>query len=326
VITVGEPIDMSQIPLPPSSSSSHVSRVVLPRAQLPPVGQCLVSQVGTDGFGHQLEGKFSFILFAELHQDKMAFVYLPFTTVDHSDLHGDVINDFVALHKVLPTLADLEKQRGRQMKIQQMQDYSFADQIIKGTFKCEADTIYHSDNLWAYVYSDFFREKLNALLVSGSPTLTRIRTAFAHAPNKPSLNFKPHRPNVVIHMRRGDAVERGTPNIYFNKGIEFYQHYFKQVAGWVEPPFFTIETDDRNWDYIGTLIQTYGADNIALGTDDQQFMSAFNRMVTADGLVTAKSGFSRSAVWMRFPSSVPIVAESSGDYYSKFSQFVYMIN
>jgi hypothetical protein len=288
-------------------------------------GKCLVSQIGYDGFGHQMNGKLSMIALVGRYPEVFTYVNHRFDGVDHSPKHGHELDEFVGLEGIFAEVEDVQAKFGR-VEWLSSNLLDLVPKMLDGSFSCQNGTIYHTDNAWAFTWGNSGALQEMNIFVERSATMYKVRRAY-RASAKPPLGFVPARPNVVMHSRLGDAAAtRGLPDSYFDEAIAFYRNYFRS-RGDINEPLFIIETDDRNWPYIETAKGRHGANNIMLGSDGSaDFLTAFHRMVMADGFVASFSSFSIAAAVMRdqnVPMIIPDVSNSKM-YYGMRDSFVYI--
>jgi hypothetical protein len=269
--------------------------------------RCLISQTGADGFGHQLLGKLSFGLFQEMGSTA-TYVHVPMYHFDHVVLDPAHVDQFLNMKAVFPEASDFPIKK--RVNVNHLMP-GFFYPLLKGTAHCDPDTLYMADNTWDVTFKDHNYRGLVDGIVRYSKTFRALREAY-HSTPKPDLNFKIGRPNIVMHIRRGDALARSFPEAFYNKALDFYANYFGEV------PYLIIATDDPGWTYTQDLLASLG-ENATLASP--HILGAFHQMVMADGLIVAESSFSTAAVFYRNLTN-PIVG--CQDYTAPISAYVYI--
>jgi hypothetical protein len=271
-------------------------------------GRCLITQQGKDGFGHQLRGRLSMMIGAEMEKDLVLYVHTPFTKFEHMRFRdaGMRAEAFMNYSGLFLSFNDYQRLfPGYRMEWRYYQDVGrIARKIRSGQINCNApNVIYGGDNTWGYIYSTERRQALLDIM-ERSPLLSAIRERYFSSP-KPSLDSRPGRTTVVMHIRRGDATKRfSLSEDYYNRSLVFFEQYFANK----DPIYLVIVTDDPKWDYVKRLVQQRGAQDVSVPTDGEDAMIVFHRMVMADGLICSPSSLDQAAVFFRTWSQTPIVA------------------
>jgi hypothetical protein len=286
---------------------------------------CFVAQGGfvTDGLGHQLHGRLSWIVAQELFKEKLVYVHLPLAMLEHSKLSVNMVEQFFNMRSLFPNRSQVENELGKEMRIRNDWEERFAFLDAVKTNGCDAAELWILDNAWETIWSNQYIRDVETI-IQRSPIFHKLRSAYWSSP-KPPLGFMENRPNVVIHIRRGDASDR-LPNAgqYYLEAAQYYQDYFEAVSS-LAKPYFTVETDDKSWPQLFELKKKVGGDHFRVGNDDEMdVLSAFHRMVAADGFVAAYSSLSNAAVFYR-KFDVPIVAPAvtKRNYINYFPMSVY---
>ena len=266
-----------------------------------PAAPCLISQVGTDGFGHQYEGKLSCIILAQI-SPLFALLHTKFYKFEHVLLDPVVTEKFTNVGQGILREEDLEggpyirRWIGGSQLLEE-----FTVKISSKQFQCEQNVIYEIDNCWSLVYKNLsFINEIN------HPSVTpNIRTRYMSTP-KPNTSFFSHRRNVVVHIRRGDGIISDVD--YFNRAIEYYNASLKTRHG--VPPFFWIESDEPNWPPILNWTTTYPFQFIYPHAD---LFTTFHRMVLADGFIMSDSSLSHAACYISSASQFIMDVKDSHD-------------
>jgi len=253
----------------------------------------------------------SIIVLAEILKEQgLLYVHFGIQGSPHTRESPATYNKLLNIDKLFVRYDDLVKFTNRSIPLQPVDLHRLVRAVKENnTSLCHDGVIYTADNAWSLVYEPNAYLADYRFFISHSPIMHKMRKAFYASPIQPQLDFVPGRRNVVIHIRRGDAVNdgKGLDVNYFVKAAQYYMNYFRAM-GDREPPLFMIETDDPKWPEIDILKAQVGAANFVIGRDYGDGIStAFSRMVKADGLVTSYSSFSRAAAQFR-DLRVPIVA------------------
>jgi hypothetical protein len=133
--------------------------------------------------------------------------------------------------------------------------------------------------------------------------IKQVRKLYFATP-KPETGFEKKgnrgRPNVVIHVRRGDAGGRILPEIYYERAIKFYREALPN-------PLFWFESDEPNWSFFVKMREQSPLD-FRMPNASESHLTVFHRMVMADGLVCSYSGFSLAPAMLSL--AAPIVITS----------------
>ena len=273
---------------------------------------CFIAQMGSDGFGHQTEGKLTMIILAEMLKPNFKYVHIPYEKFEHTNVSGAEAEQFVGFGKIFAN----ESAAGviKRKPIESVPH--FVENVKLGNYMCDPQTVYWGDWAFYYIYNEQFNREVDNI-IQRSATFHKIREAYLASPKLP-LGFVHDRPNVVLHIRRGDAVRRSYPGKYFIKGMEFYETYFAELGR--PRPYFIVETDDPNWRSLKKLKSRF---NVTISENISDFRPAFHRMVMADGFIISSSSLSRAAAMLR-DFRYPIVARYSRKYLDVLNSYVYM--
>jgi len=119
------------------------------------VPKCMLSQHGTDGFGHQLFAKISCMAVAE--DLGMKYVHTPFDMMEHNE-SGSSYNDYMGMDKVYPNLESIpnavEITRAPTPFIGDCESSSFFKRLARGQQQCAHDgvSVYTGDNCWDHFF------------------------------------------------------------------------------------------------------------------------------------------------------------------------------
>ena len=304
-MTETEPIEPSECKaIAPSFTSERIPSVL--------ENKCLVSHTGRDGFGHQLLGKLSWIIFAEIHKTKFIYVHIPFATYEHSNVSTLLTDEFINFEGLFPTERDFE-QRGHVLK-RKMMETNDELKLLNGT--CDNRTLYWSDGTYNTIFKTAANYDRVRAIIEHSPIFHRIRRAYHSSPKPPLEFFCSNRPNVVIHVRGGDAQWRPgaftkgrSALAFYTKGVDFYNEYFLARDGLL--PFYVIESDIPTTPIIHDLLETFKGNIVLSSADENNFFGSFHRMVMADGFILVSSSFSAAVALYRKPD-VPMVGPPNG--------------
>jgi hypothetical protein len=165
--------------------------------------KCLLTQFGTDGFGHQFEGKLSCILLSYLMPERFAYLHTHSRRFTHSTVSVEDLNDFTNLAAGDYPMADkaikkIDKglREGPLLRAQELNQW-IRNATDQPTNHCGKDVVYVVDNCWAVTY----REPQASMIVK--PEYRDKIRAIYFGSTKPDTGFDRSRPNVVIHIRRG---------------------------------------------------------------------------------------------------------------------------
>lgn len=253
-----------------------------------PQGECLITQQGKDGLGHQYEGKLSCVVLGKL-STKFVIFHTPFSAFEHAKLSAEQVETFTNIRYGILTHAELKD------------NSKFHNKFIGGSPElnkwvkifesksCDYHTIYALDNCWDFLYKPPIVDRVDEILNSST-----LRDNYLLTP-KPMTGFDLNRTNVVIHIRRGDAGGRMGGFDYFVEGMMYYNATLDPA------PLFWIETDESDWKGLLGFEKIFPG-NIRFpstaSTDGQSVLTTFHRFVMADGLVASYSSFSFAAAYL----------------------------
>ena len=160
--------------------------------------KCLISQYSSDGFGHQIEGKFSCLLVQYLIPN-FTYVHIPFEKMQHTphlvaqaEIFGGIGN------RMIPSIKHPEFSRYYRKRVND----SWLGDAALNPGKCESEVIYVLDNCWKIIYNPPLVYKLN----ESTDFLRRIYFSTPKTDYNPKFNTS--RINIAVHIRRGDARAR----------------------------------------------------------------------------------------------------------------------
>lgn len=163
---------------------------------------CYITQVGFDGFGHQYEGKLSCILLSMINPQTFRYLHTPFTMFQHTSIDPSEVNTFTNLENgFYQMVADARTLHGRAFEQSKaMASHALGswleDYVYSNKQECSPDTIYSLDNCFGTVYDEPYVSHID------SKKMSELRRVYDATP-KHSTGFHNVRPNVVIHVRRG---------------------------------------------------------------------------------------------------------------------------
>ena len=177
--------------------------------------ECLVTAVGKDGFGHQLEGKMSCII-ADLLHPRISYIHIPFHRMEHVKNSVDFelkAEKFANLAWGSHNITDLDFD----YRTITMTNPTWIHGVVLKKNGCKVDVLYVLDNCWDTIY----RSPLVRHIDRGRHSL---REKYFSSP-KPETGFNTSRKNVVVHIRRGDAESRILPIRSFLIFMHYVLHY-----------------------------------------------------------------------------------------------------
>lgn len=277
---------------------------------------CKITQYGTNGFGHQLDGKLSFMVLGLLFPDRFAYVHQPFENfTDVKDIGKYIDHRMGFTNKIFTQIQP-------EWRLEHVEDMTeFVENT--GNVSCREDTVYWSDNAWGTVYHNTtLKREINGILYSSDFLNIVFAYHALYLPHETSADIWGSFPpsilkwvaeenllgvkHVVVHIHRGDAMWRSMTEEYFNAGIEFYKAFFRNYY-----VVYHIETDDPEWEYVAkTLPERLGRSNMEVNGPSKSgfgLRSLFRRMVVADGLIASDGPLDRVASMYRLNSN-PVVA------------------
>ena len=167
--------------------------------------QCSVTQWGKDGFGHQYEAKLSCMVLATLMPTRFKYIHTPFERFEHISTTPRILNEYVNLEKeTYVQIADAVGSRGMKRSSKLLESEILAKWIHLAAYNekgvCDEKVVYVIDNCWDIVYSAAYASRTTELINRGAFRRTFLSTL------KPETGFDLSRPNVVIHIRRGEYI------------------------------------------------------------------------------------------------------------------------
>jgi len=252
-----------------------------------PNRECLLTQHGKDGFGHQLEGKMSCRLLGVL-APRFAYLHTPFVQFEHGHLDSKVVEEFTNAGADLLQWAHLKD--SKKYKIESLNDKALAawwKRILSGG-KCESDVIYSLDNCWDVLYRPPY-----VTMMGNATQIDLFRSSYLSTP-KPATGFESGKINIVVHIRRFDGYDDSAS--YFERGIKYLNDTHTSSSSSL--PIFWIESDDPSWPFIVDLKKNHPTQVREPSASDSIFVS-FHRFVMADGFIMSHSSLSFAASYFR---------------------------
>jgi hypothetical protein len=165
--------------------------------------QCSVTQWGKDGFGHQYEAKLSCMVLATLMPTRFRYIHTPFERFEHISTTPRILNEYANLEKErFVQIADALGSLGMKRSSKLLESEVLAKWIHLAAYNekgvCDEKIVYVIDNCWDIVYSATYASQTTELINRGA-----FRRTFLSTP-KPETGFDLSRPNIVIHIRRGE--------------------------------------------------------------------------------------------------------------------------
>jgi len=248
---------------------------------------CLISQYGVDGFGHQLEGKLSCMIAAEINPN-FTYIHRPFKSMEHGTHSGEAerfsgngtgfirheeLNFNFTFQEKTPPVFIL------QAAVNQSKD-----------IRCNDTTIYTTDNCWEYIYVPPAVFQLENLTIRN-----KLRYMYYSTP-KPNTGFDPSKKNIAVHVRFR-AKDRLLSLQYYKRGFSFYRDMYHD-------PVFWILADDPNWHGHEALKASMPKGHVHVPSKDSSLFTDFHRMVAADGLIMSHSSLSSAAALLSNASRI----------------------
>jgi len=272
---------------------------------------CSVTQNGSDGFGHQLEGKLSVMLLAELFPERFEYIHVPFKGFQHITLTGEYVEQYMGFKDLfLEPHPDWDYEYPSTLK----------PYIVNYSEPCDPYVIYSVDNAWvATLYNLTLKPRINNILMN-STLFQGLRHAyfndFVKRSNPVNTKFRSGTKNVVVHIRRGDGMWRAMTTEYYDAAIDYYETLYGNST------YFLIESDDIEWDYIQkTLPERLGPENVHIGNENSVLLT-FHRMMLADGLVASDSSLDRAAIMYRSNQNPVVVPDNP--YFQMLDSYVHV--
>eukprot|EP01041_Mallomonas_annulata_P010310 gene10310-21512_t len=244
---------------------------------------CLITQEGKDGLGHQLEGKLSCLLLADL-LPKLKYYHTPFKQFEHISVTPHVVEQFFNLGHGTPVNSG---QSARCIKGKDADH--FLNNINRGIERCTNEQGVQSvDNCWDVVY-----KQPHASKIIDSNARKKMHQNYLLT-SKPSTGFPSDRKNVFVHIRRGDSLNRALPFVYIKTAMEYLNVSLSN-------PIFWIDSDSPHWQGILELKWLYPNQVKLIFELDTNLKSStsildtFHRMVMADSIIMSYSSLSISA-------------------------------
>ena len=269
--------------------------------------QCLVTQSGIDGFGHQVFGKLSCLLLATLNPKEAFYIHTPFTNFQHlQQLDNNKIVDlenFINIQSSSVSYQDFVSDHGEevQVKILPPEKNWLPDGVVD---YCLPNTLYVVDNCFSVLfYTHSLVQELNKI-----STINFLR-GFYFRTQKPTTGFKSSEINIAMHVRGGDAGDRIRPLYYYQRGLEIYIGIFesslKPMTVWV------LHNDYRGLEYTNKLRVLFPQISF-IAPSSNAFVDSiildFHRMVEANGVISSISSLSWAAIMFNVNS--PIIVSS----------------
>lgn len=254
--------------------------------------RCAIGQTSRDGLGHQLDGRFNLMLLEMLYPETFVYVHLPFAGFEHSaELNVSDVDAFFGFRNAFPTLDDVNRVWGNvaltpKLRVGELDN--LRRKLKSNATACSEDVVYQFDGVPMKTLYTLRNVEKASFNIWESATFKSIRKAY-HSTVKPETGFSLNRPNIVVHIRRGDAeLERQARFEYLLKAMRYYSKFFGQRR-----PLFFIETDTPKWQKIVNLKKEFDYENIYLDEEaNNDVRRSLHRMVQADGIVMSHSSLS----------------------------------
>jgi hypothetical protein len=293
-----------------------------PKSSAPP---CLITQSGSDGFGHQLEGKLSCALLSSIWSARFKYLHTPFRSIEHDSSGGNSlealkIEEFVNIGGSFDQINNVTAGVDQSPILRWLELEQFVSSVRQFDLPptvCKANYVYVVDNCWGLTYAQpvlplLDRERL------------KMRAAYLQTP-KPETGFDADKKNVVVHMRAGDSKKQHRFNDadeakYFQAGVQYYINRFNTTD-----VVFWIESDSPTWDVIGKIDQfikssTSSRASTRLPDPKTPLLTLFHRMVMADGIVMSPSSLSNAAALLSAAESLVITSGEHGAHTNWMNQ------
>eukprot|EP01041_Mallomonas_annulata_P004520 gene4520-8977_t len=251
---------------------------------------CLISQFGKDGFGHQLEGKLSCII-TDWFSKRMSYVHIPFGSMEHG-----TIGEYAEIFSGLGSGSVMAKDLPFPYSIETVSPEWIANVNKNELIKCNKSVIYTPDNCWELIYYPPIVSQLNGVK-------SKLQEKYLSTP-KPDINFKLDTINIAIHIRSRERDRRFSVDFY-KRAIKFYSEMYSGKS-----PIFWISADDPNWHGVKELRHSIPTAQQGVRGKNESLFTDFHRMVMADGLVMSHSSLSAAAALLS--NATKIVGFSPG--------------
>ena len=286
---------------PPLLTETAASSSVPAVGELQPRGEsnCLLSQSGRDGIGHQLEGKLSCMAMASFLG--MEYVHKPFFTMQHVGNPGKMaafFEEFFGFGTQFRSIKDFkEPLREHRIKVPWVghcKEKGWLRLVELGQRKCEGNhKVIAPDNCWDRMYCHGYMESGHFY------KLVPYLHAAYHSIPKPEANWtegfsdtQSWGPKVAVHIRKGDSRFQLKIGWYVRQIDEVRQRFLQQDPN--HPPLFRIQTDGSGAKLVQDAPEL-GADDIVIdGGKSTSLAMAIHRMITADAFIMSRSSLSMS--------------------------------
>ena len=267
---------------------------------------CLLSQSGKDGIGHQLEGKLSCMAMASFLG--MEYVHKPFFTMQHVGNPGKMaafFEEFFGFGTQFPSIkAHMREQKIKVPWVGHCKENGWLRLVELGSRKCAGPSkVIAPDNCWDRMYCHGYMESGHFY------KLVPYLHAAYHSIPKPEANWteglsdtNSWGPKVAVHIRKGDSSYQLKLGWYVQQIDEVRQRFLQQDPN--HPPLFRIQTDGS----ATKLVQeapSLGADDIVIDAGKSTSLAmAIHRMITADAFIMSRSSLSMSMALIGNQSTV----------------------
>jgi len=267
---------------------------------------CLLSQSGKDGIGHQLEGKLSCMAMASFLG--MVYVHKPFFTMQHVGNPGKMaafFEEFFGFGTQFPSIkAHMREQHIKVPWVGHCKENGWLRLVELGSRKCAGPSkVIAPDNCWDRMYCHGYMESGHFY------KLVPYLHAAYHSIPKPEANWteglsdtNSWGPKVAVHIRKGDSSYQLKLGWYVQQIDEVRQRFLQQDPN--HPPLFRIQTDGS----AAKLVQeapSLGADDIVIDAGKSTSLAmAIHRMITADAFIMSRSSLSMSMALIGNQSTV----------------------
>jgi hypothetical protein len=256
---------------------------------------CNITQYGTDGLGHQLEGKLSCTLLSLVWPARFPYVHTPFLTLEHvTEISAAAVEQFTNVGEGYSTAPNgFIKLNGFNPAFRAAQLEEFFKVVRTVDPKCDPNRIYIVDNCWGLTYMEPAVSRIESVR-------WKLRANYLKT-EKPELGFDKTKRNVVVHMRAGDSEVQGrffgiNETEFFIRGIKLYAEKFAP-----QDTVFWILTDTPTFALVNVVKTVFvGVPHVTIETKGikDPLLTAFHRMVMADGMVMSPSSFSNAAAML----------------------------
>jgi hypothetical protein len=263
---------------------------------------CLIHRCGVTGFGHQLEGQWTLMAVAEMFPERFTYFWNPFEPFPHTPMSPARVRDFFGFHKMFPSKTDYEKAWNVRFQFVRppVPSELFLVEVLENRTRCAPNHVYCIDNAWSITHQSAAHARQFHTVIRNSTLFRKLRHVYWEG--KPSVPQTP-RPQVVIHVRRGDAADptKGTVRLADVRYYEQAADYVRNLLG-ATNPLFMIHTDEPQWEGISRLLKHIGGDaHVVYQKTVDSVLETFHALVSADVAILSYSNLGYSAIPFRVP-------------------------